>query len=85
MSGCLIRIATENDIAGILSLQAKNLYSNLPAEELAGGFVTTPFTPELIRLLLTQTGVFIAEAEGEIVAYLLAGDWNFFSQRRYFE
>ncbi len=80
MSGCLIRIATEQDIPGILSLQAKNLVLNLPATELAGGFVTTPFTPDLIRLLLTQTGVFIAESEGEIIAYLLAGDWDFFSQ-----
>lgn len=76
----LIRIGTERDIDGILALQSQNLYANLSAAELAGGFVTTPFTPELIRLLLAQTGVFVAEIDRQIVGYMLAGDWNFFSQ-----
>ncbi len=76
----LIRIGTERDIDGIIALQSQNLYANLSATELAGGFVTTPFTPELIRLLFAQTGVFVAEIDGKIVGYVLAGDWNFFSQ-----
>jgi hypothetical protein len=76
----LIRIGTERDIDGILALQAQNLYANLSAAELADGFVTTPFTPELIRLLLAQTGVFVAEIDRQIVGYVLAGDWDFFSQ-----
>jgi hypothetical protein len=76
----LIRIGTERDIDGIIALQSQNLYANLSAAELAGGFVTTPFTPELIRLLFAQNGVFVAEIDGEIVGYLLAGDWAFFSQ-----
>ena len=80
MLNCLIRIGTEDDISGILGLQSKNLYSNLSTAELADGFVMTPFTPELIGLLLKQSGVFVAESQGEIVAYLLAGDWEFFSQ-----
>ena len=80
MSNCLVRIGTEDDISGILGLQSKNLYLNLSTAELADGFVTTPFTPELIGLLLKQAGVLVAESEGEIVAYLLAGDWEFFSQ-----
>jgi hypothetical protein len=76
----LIRIGIESDIEGILALQSQNLYPNLSAAELAGGFVTTPFTPELIRLLLAQTGVFVAEIDRKIVGYMLAGDWDFFSQ-----
>jgi hypothetical protein len=76
----LIRIGTERDIDGILALQSQNLYANLSAAELADGFVTTPFTPELIRVLLVQTGVFVAEIDRQIVGYMLAGDWNFFSQ-----
>jgi hypothetical protein len=76
----IIRAAIESDFDGILDLQARNLYANLPVAELAGGFVMTPFTPDLLRELLVQNGVFIAEWEGQIVGYLLAGDWTFFSQ-----
>ena len=75
-----IRIATEDDILGILSLQSQNLYSNLAADELAGGFVMTPFTPDLIVQVLEQSGVFVAEVDSQIIGYLIAGDWNFFSQ-----
>jgi GNAT superfamily N-acetyltransferase len=75
-----MRIATELDIEGILNLQAQNLYTNLSSDELADGFVTTPFTPELIRSLLAQDGAFIAESEGRIVGYILAGGWEFYSQ-----
>lgn len=76
----IIRIATEQDIEGILQLQAQNLYPNLSAEELADGFVMTPFTADLIHVLLTRSGVFVAESDGKIVGYLLANTWDFFSQ-----
>jgi hypothetical protein len=74
------RIATELDIDGILNLQAQNLYTNLSSDELADGFVTTPFTLELIRSLLAQDGAFVAESEGKIVGYILAGGWDFYAQ-----
>jgi hypothetical protein len=76
----LTRTAIESDIDGILDLQSSNLYSQLLPADLAGGFVTTPFTPELLQQLFIQNGVFVAESEGKIVGYLLAGDWAFFSQ-----
>jgi hypothetical protein len=76
----IARIATESDIDGILNLQAQNLFANLSGDELADGFVTTPFTPELIRSLLTEDGAFVAELEGKIVGYILAGGWDFYSQ-----
>jgi hypothetical protein len=75
----LIRVATESDIDGILYLQSQNLFANLSIEERANGFVTTPFTPEKIQSLITQTGAFVAEKEGNIVGYALAGTWEFFS------
>lgn len=75
-----IRIATEDDIQGILSLQSQNLYSNLAADELPGGFVMTPFTPDLICQVLKQSGVFVAEIDRQTVGYLIAADWDFFSQ-----
>jgi hypothetical protein len=76
----IIRTAIESDLDGILDLQSQNLYPNLSPAELNNGFVTTPFTPDLLRQLIVQTGVLVAEADGKIVGYLLAGDWNFFSQ-----
>ena len=76
----LIRTAIEFDITGILDLQARNLYANLEATELPGGFVTTPFSSELLRLLMLKNGVFIAANKQQIIGYLLAGDWEFFSQ-----
>jgi hypothetical protein len=76
----MIRVGNESDFEGILDLQSRNLYANIAASALAGGFVTTPFTPDLLQQLLTQSGVFVAEVEGKIVGYVLAGDWEFFSQ-----
>jgi hypothetical protein len=76
----IIRIAIESDIDGILDLQSDNLYSQLSPADLAGGFVTTPFTPDLLRQLLAQDGVFVAEFEDKIGGYLLAADWKFFSK-----
>ncbi len=77
----IIRAATESDFDGILALQSQNLYVNLAPDLLADGFVTTPFTPDLLGQLLDRSGVFVAESEeGKIVGYLLAGDWEYFSQ-----
>jgi hypothetical protein len=76
----MIRTATESDFDGILDLQSRNLYTKLSPAELAGGFVTTPFTSDLLRQLLRQSGIFVTEDEGNILGYLLAGDWEFFSQ-----
>jgi hypothetical protein len=81
----IIRVAIESDFDGILDLQSRNLYSKLSVEELGNGFVMTPFTPDLLRQVLLQSGVFVAEEAGTIVGYLLAGDWQFFSQWEIFE
>jgi CheY-like chemotaxis protein len=74
------RIGTTADIPGILALQAQNLLANLAADQRADGFVTTPFTPEILTELLAQRGVFVAVQEDQIIAYILAGSWDFFSR-----
>jgi hypothetical protein len=76
----IIRIATDRDIQGILQLQSQNLYANLSTEELADGFVMTPFAADLVRVLINQAGGFVAESEDKIVGYLLAGTWDFYAQ-----
>lgn len=76
----ITRVATESDIDEILELQSRNLYTKLSEAERAEGFVTTPFTVEQIKALLTQPGVFVAEKQGRVVGYAFAGNWDFFSQ-----
>ncbi len=75
-----IRIGTRADIQGILSLQERNLFSNLTEKERETGFVTTPFTVNQIEDIIKQNGVFIAENEKNIIAYAFAGSWKYFEQ-----
>ncbi|MFA5297450.1 MAG: GNAT family acetyltransferase [Lutibacter sp.] len=75
------RIGNTNDINGILSLQEKNLYSNLDEKERESGFVTTPFTVNQIKEIIKQNGIFVAENENkQIIAYAFAGSWEYFKQ-----
>jgi hypothetical protein len=76
----ITRVAIESDIDEILELQSRNLYTNLSEAERTEGFVTTPFTVEQIKALLSQTGVFVAEKEECVVGYAFAGNWDFFSR-----
>ena len=76
----ITRVAIAADIAGILNLQALNLYANLSVVDRVDGFVTTPFTAAQIAVLLGQTGVFVAEKQGVVVGYAFAGSWDFFAQ-----
>jgi hypothetical protein len=79
------RQATTADIDGILALQAQYLFANLTPEERKAGFVTTPFTSELITEAIGLKGVFIAETtEGGIVAYAYAASWAYFFQWQMF-
>jgi hypothetical protein len=74
------RTGTAADISGIIALQAQNLLANLTANQLSDGFVTTPFTPELITELLAQQGVFVTTQDDRVIAYALAGSWDFFDR-----
>lgn len=76
----ITRVAIASDIDEILQLQSMNLDANLSAAERKEGFVTTPFTADQIKVLLSQTGVFVAEKQEIVVGYAFAGNWDFFSQ-----
>ena len=76
----ITRIAVQSDIDSIIQLQSLNLYGNLAPDELQQGFVTTPITPAQIMTIMEQTGLFVAEQEGEVVGYAYAGSWDYFSQ-----
>ena len=75
------RIGNKDDITGILSLQERNLFSNLSEQEREKGFVTTPFTVSQIEEIIKQNGIFVAEnKENTITAYAFAGDWTYLEQ-----
>ncbi len=85
MKNIQLEIAKENDVEGVLSLQKLYLVSNLTEEEKKSGFVTTPFTAELLIYVINNEGLFIAKDNGKIIAYVFAESWNFFSQYPIFE
>ncbi len=74
-----IRRAIKADISGILELQSANLVSNLSVQEQENGFVTTPFTIDLIEEIILQDGLFIAIDKEKVVSYVFAGSWEYFS------
>ena len=53
---------------------------SLSPEERKSGFVTTPFTSEQIQNRVVNNGLFLAEDQNQIVAYVFAGKWSFFEQ-----
>lgn len=75
------RKATQNDIPGILALQAQNLISELSEEQKAtNGFVTTPFSPELLEEIIDLGGAYVSEIDRNIVAYLFGGSWPYYEK-----
>lgn len=76
----ITRIGNRNDLSGIIALQRANLYDNLSPDQRKHGFVTTPVSESQLLELMAERGVFVAEEQGTIVGYAMAGSWNFFSK-----
>lgn len=77
-----IKQAKKEDIEAILKLQEKYHVSNLTeAEKQEKGFVTMKVIPEQFTELTAKGGVFIAMSDkGELAAYALSGEWDFFGE-----
>ena len=75
-----LRNATIFDVEKVLLLQDKYLLVNTPEAERQNGFVTTPFSIAQLEEIIEQNGLFVADDEGDIVAYAFAGSWAYFSQ-----
>jgi hypothetical protein len=79
-------IATTADIESVLVLQEKYLVTNLTDEQKKDGFVTTPFNPELLVSVIQNDGLFIAkDTNNQVIAYVFAESWDFFSRYPIFE
>lgn len=76
-----VRQAKVSDIDGVVALLQANHADNLSEEEKKGGFVTTKMTYEQMKALIEQeNGITIAEEDGKVLAFAMAGSWQFWSE-----
>jgi len=74
------RVATQKDIEAVLALHYRYQIDSIAEEDKKDGFVTTPFTSEQLEALIGQEkGLFIALDGDEVVAYVMAASWQFWS------
>lgn len=74
------KVATYEDIENVLALHYRYQIDSIDPEDKKDGFVTTPFTAEQLRALIEQEqGLFIAQDRDEVVAYVMAASWRFWS------
>lgn len=77
----IYKIADVNDIDKVLELHFRYQIDSIKEEDKKDGFVTTSFTKEqLCELIEKEQGLFIALQEGEVVAYVMAASWQFWSR-----
>ena len=75
------KIATLDDIEKVLDLHFRYQIDSIKEEDKKDGFVTTPFTKdELAELITQEQGLFIALKDDEVVAYVMAASWGFWSK-----
>jgi len=80
------KIATADEIDATLKLHAKYQIDTIKEEDKKDGFVTTAFTKEeLTELIEKERGLFIAKDGDEVVAYVMAASWEFWSKWTMFE
>jgi len=75
-----LKIAQLEDIDDVLKLHYKYQVDSIKEEDKKDGFVTTPFTKvQLTKLIQEEQGLFIARKDDEVVAYVMAASWKFWS------
>lgn len=75
-----LKIATLEDIPQVLKLHSKYQVDSILEEDKKDGFVTTAFTKEqLTQIINEEQGLFIAVKDDEVVAYVMAASWQFWS------
>jgi len=75
-----LKIAQLEDIEDVLKLHYKYQVDSIKEEDKKDGFVTTPFTKgQLTKLIQEEQGLFIALQGDEVVAYVMAASWQFWS------
>ena len=69
------------DIEKILELHFKYQIDSINEEDKKDGFITTAFTKEQIKELITlEQGIFVAIENEKVIAYVMSASWNFWSR-----
>jgi len=76
-----VRLAVRADFSDILRLQSQNFIDNLSPDERADGFISTPFSLELMNELEAPNRFLVARDDGTnaLAGYVFAGSWEFCS------
>ena len=76
-----IKIAHVSDIDDVLALQKKYHVATISEADKSSGFVTTLFTEDQLKSLITdESGLCVARNGERLVAYVMAASWEFWSQ-----
>lgn len=76
-----LKTANLTHVEEILALHSKYQIDSIADEDRADGFITTAFTKEhLTKLIVDESGLFIACIDNKIVAYAMAASWQFWCQ-----
>ena len=76
-----LKIATIDDIDGILKLHSKYQVNTINEEDKKDGFVTTAFSKEELRNIITkEQGIFIAVDNDIVVGYVMSASWYYWEQ-----
>lgn len=76
-----VKIATMDDIDGILKLHNKYQIDSIKQEDKKDGFVTTAFSKEQLRDIITQEqGIFLAIKNDKIIGYVMSASWQYWSK-----
>ena len=77
----IYRVATLEDIEKVLELHFRYQVDSIKEEDKKDGFVTTAFTKEELSELITkESGLFIGVQEDQVMAYVMAASWEFWSK-----
>ena len=80
-----ITLAQPADFPAILELQDRFHLSNLPADDLAEGFVTSHLDPKDLARMCQQKAIWVARASDQIAAYACAVEWEFWEAGRFLD
>ncbi len=74
-----VRLANPADFLDILELQSQNYIDNVAPEKRGDGFISTPFTLELLHELEAPSRFFVARDDDSnaLAGYVFAGSWAF--------
>ena len=76
-----VRSGEITDIPGVVALQSRYLFANMSEKEREQGFVTTPFTSELItRSIQEEQGLYVATLNDTVIGYAYGASWAYWAQ-----